>query len=59
MKRKIPEDGRKAAINRILSIAKLIRKQGTADEAAEALECERWLQNRLAQMEQSHVAKAA
>lgn len=43
----------------MLSIAHLIRKTGTADEAAEALTWEQQLEKRLAEVERDTVAKAA
>jgi hypothetical protein len=56
---KQPENPRAQAIRRILSIAQLIRKNGTPDEADEAIEWERLLQKRLAEVEASTLATAA
>ena len=54
-----PVCGRVGALNRILGVARLIRRTGNPDEAAEALEVERLLQKRLDEAEQTLVAKAA
>ena len=63
MKRKTPDappvNGRIAALNRIISITRLIRRNGTPDEADEAVEWERQLQKRIEEIEKTEVAKAA
>lgn len=54
------ENPRLEAVTRLLSLARIIRRQGkTPDEAIEALEWERKLAERLQQIESGQVAQAA
>ena len=58
---KLAQNPRADAVTRILTIARVIRRQGTPEEASEALEWERQLQSRLQEIEsgQRAIAKAA
>lgn len=54
--RKEPISPKAEAVKRILSIARLIRRQGTPDEADEALEWEKQLERRLGDIEKTVAA---
>ena len=56
---KLEETDRVAAVRRILSIAQLVRRNGTPNEADEALEWEKLLERRLQEIEAGAVAQAA
>lgn len=49
-------DPRAQAVKQILSLTQLIRRRGTPDEAAEAIEWEKQLERRLGELEPQSLA---